>query len=111
MVNAAPHKDDAASRATVARALGRALFACLKSDRPDGLVPTVVADPADRVLGLVYSSAESVAEALARDAGVYFSRSRNALWVKGETSGDTQVWGIRILILILILILDFDFDL
>lgn len=60
-----------------------------KSDRPDGLIPTVVCDEAGTALGLAYSSEESVAEALRTVSGVYQSRKRG-LWIKGATSGDTQ---------------------
>ncbi len=60
-----------------------------KSDRPDGLVPTVVTDEAGISLGLAYSSEESVLEALRTQTGVYQSRKRG-LWIKGATSGDTQ---------------------
>jgi phosphoribosyl-ATP pyrophosphohydrolase len=69
--------------------LGDAVAAPLVSDRPDGLWPTVVVDVHGRALGLAYSDAESVREALHRRRGVYHSRSRG-LWVKGETSGATQ---------------------
>lgn len=69
--------------------LGEALAAPLCSDRPDGLWPTVVVDERGRVLGLCYSSAESVREAVRSGAGVYHSR-RRGLWRKGEGSGDTQ---------------------
>ncbi|TNF37867.1 MAG: phosphoribosyl-ATP diphosphatase [Deltaproteobacteria bacterium] len=70
--------------------LGDAIAAPLRTDRPDGLWPTVVCDPHGRALGLVYSNAESLREAVRMRRGVYWSRSRNALWVKGETSGATQ---------------------
>ncbi|CAK7565519.1 MAG: trifunctional histidinol dehydrogenase [Sporothrix epigloea] len=60
-----------------------------KSDRPDKLVTTVVTDQSGAALGLVYSSVESVAEALRTQTGVYQSRKRG-LWYKGATSGDTQ---------------------
>jgi phosphoribosyl-ATP pyrophosphohydrolase/phosphoribosyl-AMP cyclohydrolase/histidinol dehydrogenase len=59
------------------------------SDRPDGLVPTVVTDERGITLGLVYSSRESLAESLRTGAGVYQSRKRG-LWYKGASSGDTQ---------------------
>ncbi|TDZ20472.1 Histidine biosynthesis trifunctional protein [Colletotrichum orbiculare MAFF 240422] len=60
-----------------------------KSDRPDGLLPTVVCNEAGTALGLAYSSAESVGEAVRTRTGIYQSRKRG-LWVKGATSGDTQ---------------------
>lgn len=63
---------------------------CLRSDRPDGLFTTVVADQAGVALGLVYSSEESVLCALESGRGVYYSRSRQGLWKKGESSGNTQ---------------------
>ena len=59
------------------------------SDRPDGLIPTVVTDERGIALGLVYSSEESLAESLKTGTGVYQSRKRG-LWYKGATSGDTQ---------------------
>ncbi|KPM38606.1 Histidine biosynthesis trifunctional protein [Neonectria ditissima] len=60
-----------------------------KSDRPDGLIPTVVTDYSGIALGLAYTSEESILETLRTQAGVYQSRKRG-LWVKGLTSGDTQ---------------------
>ncbi|KAH7368619.1 histidine biosynthesis trifunctional protein [Plectosphaerella cucumerina] len=60
-----------------------------KSDRADGLVPTMVCDESGVALGLAYSGEESVAEALRTRGGVYQSRKRG-LWHKGATSGDTQ---------------------
>lgn len=66
-----------------------AIAACLRSDRPDGLWPTVVCDEAGVALGLVYSDTESLRMAIAERAGVYHSRTRG-LWRKGESSGDRQ---------------------
>ncbi|KAK4152232.1 hypothetical protein C8A00DRAFT_16442 [Chaetomidium leptoderma] len=65
------------------------LAASWKSDRADGLIPTVVVDEQDTALGLVYSSEESVGAALKTQTGVYQSRKRG-LWYKGASSGDTQ---------------------
>jgi phosphoribosyl-ATP pyrophosphohydrolase len=70
-------------------ALADAIWAPLRSDRPDGLVPTVVVDERGLTLGLVWSSRDSVREAVRLRRGVYQSRSRG-LWVKGESSGATQ---------------------
>ncbi|KAK5055312.1 hypothetical protein LTR84_013062 [Exophiala bonariae] len=58
-------------------------------DRKTGLYATTVVDERDVALGLVWSSKESVAEALKTGAGVYQSRKRG-LWHKGASSGDTQ---------------------
>jgi phosphoribosyl-ATP pyrophosphohydrolase len=69
--------------------LADAIAAPLTSDRPDGLFPTVVADENGVVLGLTYSSLESLRVAVERQVGAYFSR-RRGIWVKGETSGATQ---------------------
>ena len=59
------------------------------TDRSDGLYSTIVANERGQVLGLVYSSAESIAESIRTGAGVYQSRNRG-LWYKGATSGATQ---------------------
>lgn len=70
--------------------LADAIAAPLRSDRPDGLWPTVVCDEAGRALGLVYSNAESLRAAVDERRGVYWSRSRGGLWRKGESSGAVQ---------------------
>ncbi|KAJ0342666.1 hypothetical protein COL922a_000943 [Colletotrichum nupharicola] len=69
--------------------LSKLISSFWKSDRPDGLIPTVVCDESGTALGLAYSSAESVGEAVRTRTGIYQSRKRG-LWVKGATSGDTQ---------------------
>ena len=61
----------------------------LRSERPDGLWPTVVADEGGTALGLAWSSGDTLREAIETGKGVYHSRSRGR-WVKGETSGATQ---------------------
>ncbi len=53
-------------------------------------LPTVVQDGDGRVLMLAFSSRESLSAALVERRGVYWSRSRQRLWRKGETSGNTQ---------------------
>ncbi|MCE2883129.1 MAG: phosphoribosyl-ATP diphosphatase [Planctomycetaceae bacterium] len=65
------------------------LAAMLRSDRPDGLWPTVVCDEQGTALGLAYSNAESLAAALDSRQGVYWSRERG-LWRKGSSSGASQ---------------------
>jgi phosphoribosyl-ATP pyrophosphohydrolase len=70
--------------------LGDAVAAPLVKPLPGDVWPTVVCDEAGHTLGLVWSTRESVARAVAERRGVYWSRSRQSLWVKGETSGNTQ---------------------
>jgi phosphoribosyl-AMP cyclohydrolase len=57
----------------------------------DGLIPAI-AQSADtgEVLMLAWMNAESLALTLAEGHAVYWSRSRQALWRKGETSGNVQ---------------------
>jgi phosphoribosyl-ATP pyrophosphohydrolase len=74
---------------TGAISLGDATAATLISERADDLWPTVVVDEAGVALGLVWSSPESLGQALETRRGVYHSRSRG-IWVKGATSGATQ---------------------
>lgn len=55
-----------------------------------GLVPVVVQDVADgRVLMVAWADAEALAATLATGEVHFHSRSRGALWRKGETSGHT----------------------
>lgn len=56
----------------------------------DGLWTTLVIDRRGTALGVCYSNGESLREAVQRQAGVYWSRQRG-LWIKGQTSGATQV--------------------
>jgi phosphoribosyl-AMP cyclohydrolase len=77
--------------------VAQAFTGCLRSDRPDGLFTTVVADETGKALGLVYSNAESIRAAIYAGRGVYWSRSRGGLWRKGDTSGAWQdLWGLSI---------------
>jgi len=62
----------------------------LRSDRADGLWPTVVCDERGATLGLVYSNLDSIRASITTGTGVYYSRSRQSLWRKGESSGNTQ---------------------
>lgn len=56
-----------------------------------GLLPVVIQDASTRaVLTLAYANRAALQETLDTKQVVLFSRSRNALWHKGETSGNTQ---------------------
>ncbi len=57
----------------------------------DGLVPAIAqdADTGD-VLMMAWMNAESLERTLAEGRMVYWSRSRQELWRKGDTSGDAQ---------------------
>jgi phosphoribosyl-ATP pyrophosphohydrolase/phosphoribosyl-AMP cyclohydrolase len=59
-------------------------------NKQGGLLPAIVQDAGTlRVLMLGYMSRESLAATLASGQVTFFSRSRNTLWTKGETSGNT----------------------
>ncbi|MGD9386824.1 MAG: bifunctional phosphoribosyl-AMP cyclohydrolase/phosphoribosyl-ATP diphosphatase HisIE [Gammaproteobacteria bacterium] len=58
--------------------------------KSDGLVPAVVQDATTgRVLMLGYMNRNSYERTLSLGEAVFFSRSRQGLWRKGETSGNT----------------------
>lgn len=56
-----------------------------------GLVPAIAQDRASgTVLMLAWMNRTSIEQTLASGSVTYFSRSRQSLWQKGETSGNTQ---------------------
>ncbi|KAB2881458.1 MAG: phosphoribosyl-AMP cyclohydrolase [Albidovulum sp.] len=56
-----------------------------------GLIPVIAQDHASgEVLMLAWMNAEAVARTLRSGRVTYWSRSRGAFWVKGETSGHVQ---------------------
>ncbi|MFD2211985.1 bifunctional phosphoribosyl-AMP cyclohydrolase/phosphoribosyl-ATP diphosphatase HisIE [Virgibacillus halophilus] len=57
----------------------------------NGLIPAVVQDEkTGEVLTLAYMNEEAIAKTLETKETWFFSRSRNELWHKGESSGNTQ---------------------
>ncbi|OXV09559.1 hypothetical protein Egran_02675, partial [Elaphomyces granulatus] len=70
-------------------AAAKMLAVCAVPDQHTGLYATSVTDERGVSLGLVWSSDESMAEALRTGTGVYQSRKRG-LWYKGQSSGDVQ---------------------
>ncbi|PJF10720.1 phosphoribosyl-AMP cyclohydrolase [Pseudorhodobacter sp. MZDSW-24AT] len=64
--------------------------ASLKYDA-NGLIPCIAQDDeSGDVLMMAWMNAQSVAQTLATGRVTYWSRSRMAFWVKGETSGHVQ---------------------
>ncbi len=62
----------------------------LKFDK-DGLIPAIVVDYATKkVLTLAYMNKESLKISIEKQLTCFWSRSRNELWLKGETSGNYQ---------------------
>ena len=62
----------------------------LKYDR-DGLVAAVIQDCTNNEILMVgYMNAEAIKETLNTGRVCFWSRSRQKLWIKGETSGHTQ---------------------
>ena len=56
-----------------------------------GLIPAIVVDATTKeVLTLAYMNAESLAITMEKGCTCFWSRSRNELWLKGETSGNYQ---------------------
>lgn len=56
-----------------------------------GLVPAIVQDiDTGEVLMMGWMNDQALAATLSTRKATFFSRSRNKLWVKGETSGHTQ---------------------
>lgn len=59
------------------------------SKNSDALLPVVVQDSATlKVLMVAYMNEEAFEKTKATKLATFYSRSRNALWVKGETSGN-----------------------
>ncbi len=57
----------------------------------NGLVPVIAQDArSGQVLMFAWMNAAALTETVETGSAVYFSRSRQALWRKGESSGNTQ---------------------
>lgn len=63
----------------------------LDFDKMKGLIPVITQDhKSKKVLMLAYMNAEALKKTLQTGYAHYWSRSRNRLWMKGETSGNVQ---------------------
>jgi phosphoribosyl-AMP cyclohydrolase len=61
-------------------------------EKGKGLLPVIVQDyETGEVLMLAYMNRKAWLETLETGKATYWSRSRNELWVKGETSGHVQI--------------------
>ena len=56
----------------------------------EDIIPTIVQDKNGQILMLAYSNKESLRKTFESNKMWYFSRSRNRLWLKGETSTNVQ---------------------
>ncbi len=66
-------------------------LASLDFKKGEGLIPVVVQENSTRrVLMMAYANEKAVKETLRTGYAHYWSRSRGALWKKGETSGHLQ---------------------
>ncbi len=58
-------------------------------DKLDGLIPAVMQDDeSDEVLMVGFMNEEALRRTVASGFATFFSRTRNTLWMKGETSGN-----------------------
>jgi phosphoribosyl-AMP cyclohydrolase len=63
----------------------------LDFEKGNGLIPVVVQDAESKeVLMMAYANEEALEKTLSTGYAHYWSRSRQKLWMKGETSGHTQ---------------------
>lgn len=63
----------------------------LDFSKGNGLIPVVVQDyETKQILMLAYANKEALEKTIKTGLAHYWSRSRNQLWLKGETSGNYQ---------------------
>ena len=62
-------------------------MACLDWEKTDGMIPVIAQSINGEVLMMGYSNKEAVAKTFETGKLTFFSRTRNVLWTKGETSG------------------------
>ncbi len=63
----------------------------LDFDKTGGLIPAIAQDNSSgEVLMMAYMNQEAFEATLSTGTATYYSRSRQKLWIKGETSGNVQ---------------------
>jgi len=63
----------------------------LDFNKTGGLIPVIAQDYASgEILMLAYMNQEAFDATLSSGKATYYSRSRQTLWIKGETSGNVQ---------------------
>ena len=72
---------------TGAVSLKDSFMACLDWKKTDGMIPVIAQSVNGEVLMMGYSNKEAVAKTFDTGKLTFFSRTRNVLWTKGETSG------------------------
>ncbi|MGN0756249.1 bifunctional phosphoribosyl-AMP cyclohydrolase/phosphoribosyl-ATP diphosphatase HisIE [Treponema sp.] len=60
---------------------------CIDWEKANGMVPVIAQSPAGEVLMMGYSNKEALEKTFVVGKLTFFSRTRNTLWTKGETSG------------------------
>jgi len=64
----------------------------LDFEKGGGLIPVIAQDYATNdILMMAYMNKEAWLKTVATGKATYWSRSRNTLWIKGETSGNVQI--------------------
>ena len=66
--------------------LNDAFINCLDWNKVNGMIPVIAQSVEGEVLMMGYSNREALEKTFATDKLTYFSRTRNVLWTKGETS-------------------------
>lgn len=64
-----------------------AFISCLNFEKVDGMIPVIAQSVNGEVLMMGYSNREAFEKTFETGKLTFFSRTRNVLWTKGETSG------------------------
>ena len=72
---------------TGAVSLKDSFMACLDWDKTNGMIPVIAQSVNGEVLMMGFSNKEAIAKTFDTGKLTFFSRTRNVLWTKGETSG------------------------